>query len=76
MPTPQGVQAIVRQRTALVIDRSEAIRLMRLAADGDADRVLQVNGRDWRTGEPSTTRLTVREVLVPPDHATQGSGGP
>jgi hypothetical protein len=68
MPTPRMVQAIVRQRTSVVIDRLEASRLMVLAASHPADEMpVDVHGRDWRTGAPRSARLTVHELLVPPD---------
>jgi hypothetical protein len=76
MPTATGVQGIVQQRTSIVIDRLQAARLMKLAAVGDADLVLEVKGRDWRTGAPASAHLTVHEVLVPPDHAEGGLSDP
>jgi hypothetical protein len=68
MPTPRMVQAIVRQRTSLSIDRQEANRLIGIAIFGPAgDESVEVHGRDPRTGAPASAQLTVAEMLVPPD---------
>ena len=68
MPTPRLVQAIVRQRTSLSIDRQEANRLIGVAMSRpEPDEPIEVHGRDHRTGAPASARLTISEVLVPPD---------
>jgi actin-like ATPase involved in cell morphogenesis len=68
MPTPRLVQAIVRQRTSLSIDRQEANRLMGIAMSHPApDEPIEVHGRDRRTGAPASAQLTVSDVLMPPD---------
>jgi hypothetical protein len=68
MPTPRVVQAIVRQRTSVVIDGPEAVRLIAQAAARPTEELpIDIFGRDWRTGTPVTARLTVHDLLVPPD---------
>jgi hypothetical protein len=62
------VQAIVRQRTSLSIDRQEANRLIGIAiSDPAPNERIDVHGRDSRTGAPTSARLTIPELLVPPE---------
>ena len=68
MPTPRVVQAVVRQRTSLAIERIEANRLIDIAISSSSlDQEVEVHGRDRRTGRPVSAHLPVRDLLVPPE---------
>jgi hypothetical protein len=67
MPTPRLVQAIVRQRTSLDIDRMEANRLIGIAISAAApDQAVEVHGRDRRTGRTISAHVLVHDLLAPP----------
>ena len=69
MPTPRVIQAIIRQRTSIAVDRREAGRLTRLAGRTAAPTTaVEVHGRDQVTGQPRSVSLTIEELLHPPDH--------
>jgi hypothetical protein len=69
LPTPTFVQAIIRQRALIAVDRWEAGRLMRLATVATAPTTtVEIHGRDRITGQPRSVSLTVEELLTPPDH--------
>jgi hypothetical protein len=68
MPTPRTVQAILRQRTSLVIDRTEAQRLIGIVmADPACVDLIEVVGCHPRSGARTTAFVRATEVLVPPE---------
>lgn len=67
MPTPRVVQAIVSQRTSLVVDWREAKRLVLLTLSSAPNDRVVVHGRDPVSGEQRSSELSIAEILGPPD---------
>jgi len=66
MPTPSAIRDIVRHRTHIAIDLSEAIRLARQVAGCEPAATVVVHGRDPRTGRPVDAVLSIHDLLTPP----------
>jgi len=68
VPTPRTVQAILRQRTSLVVNRTEAQRVIGIVvSDPACADLIEVVGRYPRSGERATALVRATEVLVPPE---------